>query len=150
MSIWLYCLLCRYYCTVHGTFSANLQGLSGTFDAMSVVISLCDIFSIFFLIYLFFEVIEILFLLFRDKFKASLTSFLCVEVCLFGIILVILVLPVQEGGELLCCDSCVNAYHTYCLSPPLFEVPTGEWTCQRCACEPLPGRVQKILFWRLD
>ncbi|XP_071548739.1 chromodomain-helicase-DNA-binding protein Mi-2 homolog [Panulirus ornatus] len=54
----------------------------------------------------------------------------------------------KDGGELLCCDSCVNAYHTYCLSPPLFEVPEGEWTCQRCACEPLPGRVQKILFWR--
>ncbi|KAK8383244.1 hypothetical protein O3P69_011625 [Scylla paramamosain] len=54
----------------------------------------------------------------------------------------------KDGGELLCCDSCVNAYHTYCLSPPLFEVPDGEWTCQRCACEPLPGRVQKILFWR--
>ncbi|XP_069984157.1 chromodomain-helicase-DNA-binding protein Mi-2 homolog isoform X8 [Penaeus vannamei] len=54
----------------------------------------------------------------------------------------------KDGGELLCCDSCVNAYHTYCLSPPLFEVPEGEWTCQRCACEPLPGKVQKILFWR--
>ncbi|XP_068214865.1 chromodomain-helicase-DNA-binding protein Mi-2 homolog isoform X13 [Palaemon carinicauda] len=54
----------------------------------------------------------------------------------------------KDGGELLCCDSCVNAYHTYCLSPPLFEVPEGDWTCQRCACEPLPGRVQKILFWR--
>ncbi|XP_045626390.2 chromodomain-helicase-DNA-binding protein Mi-2 homolog isoform X5 [Procambarus clarkii] len=54
----------------------------------------------------------------------------------------------QDGGELLCCDSCVNAYHTYCLSPPLYQVPEGEWTCQRCACEPLPGRVQKILFWR--
>ncbi|KAK4311657.1 hypothetical protein Pmani_016856 [Petrolisthes manimaculis] len=54
----------------------------------------------------------------------------------------------QDGGELLCCDSCVNAYHTYCLSPPIYEVPDGEWTCQRCACEPLPGRVQKILFWR--
>ncbi|XP_076062589.1 chromodomain-helicase-DNA-binding protein Mi-2 homolog isoform X3 [Oratosquilla oratoria] len=54
----------------------------------------------------------------------------------------------EESGELLCCDSCINAYHLYCLNPPLFEEPDGDWTCYRCGCDPLPGRVQKILFWR--
>ncbi|CAL4080961.1 unnamed protein product, partial [Meganyctiphanes norvegica] len=54
----------------------------------------------------------------------------------------------KESGDLLLCDTCPNSYHMYCLSPPLFEVPEGEWTCQRCSCDPLPGRVHKILFWR--
>ena len=54
----------------------------------------------------------------------------------------------KEGGELLCCDSCPSSYHLKCCEPPLEEVPDGEWTCPRCACEPLPGKVEKILTWR--
>ena len=54
----------------------------------------------------------------------------------------------KEGGELLCCDSCNNAYHLRCVEPPLEEIPDGEWTCHRCACEPLPGKLEKILNWR--
>merc|ERR1719464_2145295 len=54
----------------------------------------------------------------------------------------------KEGGELLCCDSCPNAYHIRCLEPPLEEYPEHEWTCPRCACDPLPGKVEKILTWR--
>lgn len=54
----------------------------------------------------------------------------------------------KEGGELLCCDSCINSYHLKCCDPPLDDVPDGEWTCPRCACEPLPGKVEKILTWR--
>ena len=54
----------------------------------------------------------------------------------------------KEGGELLCCDSCPSSYHLKCCEPPLEEVPDGPWTCPRCACEPLPGKVEKILTWR--
>merc|ERR1711899_189416 len=54
----------------------------------------------------------------------------------------------KEGGELLCCDSCPNAYHLKCLEPPLDEIPEAGWICPRCACEPLPGKVEKILTWR--
>merc|ERR1712012_750398 len=54
----------------------------------------------------------------------------------------------KEGGELLCCDSCPSAYHLKCLDPPLDEPPEESWTCPRCACEPLPGKVEKILTWR--
>merc|ERR1719245_1921522 len=54
----------------------------------------------------------------------------------------------KEGGELLCCDSCNSAYHLRCLDPPLEEVPEESWTCPQCACEPLPGKVEKILTWR--
>jgi len=54
----------------------------------------------------------------------------------------------KEGGELLCCDSCPNSYHLRCVDPPLEEIPDHEWTCPRCACEPLLGKVEKILTWR--
>uniref|UniRef100_A0A1B6DUE7 Chromodomain-helicase-DNA-binding protein Mi-2 homolog n=1 Tax=Clastoptera arizonana TaxID=38151 RepID=A0A1B6DUE7_9HEMI len=54
----------------------------------------------------------------------------------------------SDGGELLCCDSCPSAYHTFCLNPPLTDIPDGDWKCPRCSCKPLPGRVSKILTWR--
>ncbi|XP_064459559.1 chromodomain-helicase-DNA-binding protein Mi-2 homolog isoform X3 [Ornithodoros turicata] len=54
----------------------------------------------------------------------------------------------KDGGELLCCDSCPAAFHTFCLNPPLKNVPTGKWNCPRCSVEPLKGRVHRILFWR--
>ncbi|RWS16916.1 chromodomain-helicase-DNA-binding protein Mi-2-like protein [Dinothrombium tinctorium] len=54
----------------------------------------------------------------------------------------------RDGGELLCCDLCPSAYHTYCLNPPLKVVPDGEWVCPRCSAEPLKGKIQKILTWR--
>jgi len=37
-----------------------------------------------------------------------------------------------EGGSLLCCDSCDNSYHLYCLNPPLSRVPEGTWECAEC------------------
>ncbi|XP_066991468.2 chromodomain-helicase-DNA-binding protein Mi-2 homolog isoform X2 [Anabrus simplex] len=54
----------------------------------------------------------------------------------------------EDGGELLCCDSCPSAYHTFCLNPPLNDIPDGEWRCPRCSVKPLPGKVQRILSWR--
>ena len=54
----------------------------------------------------------------------------------------------RDGGELLCCDACPSAFHTYCLTPPLRTVPDGEWHCPRCSVEPLKGKVSKILTWR--
>lgn len=39
----------------------------------------------------------------------------------------------KDGGELLCCDSCPAAYHTFCLSPPITDVPDGDWKCPRCS-----------------
>lgn len=33
---------------------------------------------------------------------------------------------------LLLCDGCDDPYHTFCLLPPLTEVPRGDWRCPRC------------------
>jgi hypothetical protein len=38
----------------------------------------------------------------------------------------------DDESRLLLCDSCDDAYHTYCLLPPLPEVPKGEWRCHKC------------------
>uniref|UniRef100_A0A8D8MGQ8 Chromodomain-helicase-DNA-binding protein Mi-2 homolog n=2 Tax=Culex pipiens TaxID=7175 RepID=A0A8D8MGQ8_CULPI len=54
----------------------------------------------------------------------------------------------KDGGELLCCDMCPSAYHTFCLTPPLDDIPDGDWRCPRCSCPPLQYKVQKILTWR--
>ena len=54
----------------------------------------------------------------------------------------------KDGGELLCCDSCTSAYHTFCLNPQLSEIPDGDWKCPRCSAKALPYKVGKILTWR--
>ena len=54
----------------------------------------------------------------------------------------------RDGGQLICCDTCPDVYHLDCLVPPLQEVPAGEWKCARCDCDPLPGKIYKILTWR--
>lgn len=33
---------------------------------------------------------------------------------------------------ILICDACDGAYHTYCLSPPIEEIPSGSWYCAPC------------------
>ena len=37
-----------------------------------------------------------------------------------------------DGGDLLCCDGCINSYHQKCLNPPMEEVPEGSWFCPSC------------------
>ena len=40
----------------------------------------------------------------------------------------------KKGGDeyLLLCDRCDNGYHTYCLDPPLVEIPDNDWFCNNC------------------
>lgn len=37
------------------------------------------------------------------------------------------------GGQLLCCDGCERAYHFYCVTPPIDDVPKEDWFCPKCA-----------------
>lgn len=36
---------------------------------------------------------------------------------------------------MLLCDGCDDSYHTFCLIPPLNDVPKGDWRCPKCVCE---------------
>lgn len=49
----------------------------------------------------------------------------------------------KEDGGLLLCDRCPSSFHAYCCSPPLEEIPEGEWACPRCTCS-LPEDKQKV------
>ena len=31
------------------------------------------------------------------------------------------------------CDGCDEAYHTYCLTPHLTNIPDGDWFCVQCS-----------------
>ncbi len=57
----------------------------------------------------------------KDSIKSKSESEWC-EVC-------------DDGGELICCDYCIAAYHLDCLNPPLSEIPTGKWSCPDCVQE---------------
>jgi hypothetical protein len=40
-----------------------------------------------------------------------------------------------DGGDLLCCDNCPNAFHFECVFPPIDpkKLPEGDWYCNSCA-----------------
>ncbi|KAK5895431.1 hypothetical protein CesoFtcFv8_012024 [Champsocephalus esox] len=43
-----------------------------------------------------------------------------------------------SGGDeerLLLCDGCDDSYHTFCLIPPLPEIPKGDWRCPKCLAQ---------------
>ncbi|KAM9856087.1 lysine-specific demethylase 5B-B [Aulostomus maculatus] len=43
-----------------------------------------------------------------------------------------------SGGDedrLLLCDGCDDSYHTFCLVPPLHDVPRGDWRCPKCLAQ---------------
>lgn len=39
-----------------------------------------------------------------------------------------------DGGDLLCCDNCPNAFHFECVNPPIDpnNLPEGDWYCNSC------------------
>ncbi|TMW56279.1 hypothetical protein Poli38472_008927 [Pythium oligandrum] len=37
------------------------------------------------------------------------------------------------GGQLLCCDGCERAYHFSCVTPPIKDIPMGDWFCDTCS-----------------
>ena len=38
----------------------------------------------------------------------------------------------NDDRNILLCESCHNGYHTYCLDPPLKNVPDLDWHCPKC------------------
>lgn len=38
----------------------------------------------------------------------------------------------EDYESIMLCDTCDAEYHTYCLNPPLTNVPEGNWFCPQC------------------
>jgi hypothetical protein len=44
---------------------------------------------------------------------------------------------VEQEDVMLLCDLCGTAQHTFCLDPPLTQVPDGDWICPTCVAQGL-------------
>lgn len=57
---------------------------------------------------------------------------------------------VCERGDveeaMLLCDGCDDSYHTFCLMPPLTDIPKGDWRCPRCVVEEVNKPVEAFGF----
>ncbi|KAF6031963.1 KDM5A [Bugula neritina] len=41
----------------------------------------------------------------------------------------------NNDQQVLVCDACSDAYHMYCLVPPLIDMPKGDWRCPKCVAK---------------
>lgn len=51
---------------------------------------------------------------------------------------------------MICCDTCPNSFHAYCIDPPMTEMPAEDesWQCPYCTCEEPKNKPEKFLIWR--
>ncbi|XP_044751184.1 lysine-specific demethylase lid [Coccinella septempunctata] len=47
---------------------------------------------------------------------------------------------------MLLCDGCDDSYHTFCLMPPLSDVPKGDWRCPKCVAEEVSKPMEAFGF----
>ena len=38
----------------------------------------------------------------------------------------------DDEDSMVLCDGCDKGYHTYCMDPPIEEIPEGDWFCPEC------------------
>lgn len=55
------------------------------------------------------------------RIPANIDTLLC-EICSAG----------HCEDKIILCDRCDKGFHLFCLSPPLDDVPDGEWICPHC------------------
>lgn len=48
--------------------------------------------------------------------------------------------------SMLLCDGCDDSYHTFCLLPPLNEIPKGDWRCPKCLAEEVSKPLEAFGF----
>ncbi|XP_077454507.1 lysine-specific demethylase 5B-B isoform X2 [Stigmatopora argus] len=72
----------------------------------------------------------------EDKFKQRYKKY--IEAVPPNPVDLVVCLVCGSGGDedrLLLCDGCDDSYHTFCLIPPLNDVPKGDWRCPKCLAQ---------------
>uniref|UniRef100_A0A8B9LC40 [histone H3]-trimethyl-L-lysine(4) demethylase n=1 Tax=Astyanax mexicanus TaxID=7994 RepID=A0A8B9LC40_ASTMX len=95
----------------------------------SLCVSPCESLSIFFLqpkiiIIIIIIIFVIKNVVFQYKYFKFVEQYICL-VCGGG----------GDEDRLLLCDGCDDSYHTFCLIPPLHDVPKGDWRCPKCLAQ---------------
>ncbi|KAK9070141.1 hypothetical protein SSX86_010541 [Deinandra increscens subsp. villosa] len=52
----------------------------------------------------------------------------------------------ENDDKIILCEFCDEAYHIYCVSPPLLSIPEGNWFCGKCDRELKRIRTQRELY----
>jgi len=52
----------------------------------------------------------------------------------------------DEEASMLLCDGCDDSYHTFCLVPPLNDIPKGDWRCPKCVAEEVSKPLEAFGF----
>lgn len=47
---------------------------------------------------------------------------------------------------MLLCDGCDDSYHTFCLMPPLNDIPKGDWRCPKCVVQEVSKPIEAFGF----
>ncbi|XP_049920246.1 lysine-specific demethylase 5B-B isoform X2 [Epinephelus moara] len=71
-----------------------------------------------------------------DKFKSRYKKF--IPPLISSPVDLVVCLVCGSGGDeerLLLCDGCDDSYHTFCLIPPLPDIPKGDWRCPKCLAQ---------------
>ncbi|KAF5725298.1 RING/FYVE/PHD-type zinc finger family protein putative isoform 1 [Tripterygium wilfordii] len=56
----------------------------------------------------------------------------------------------KDDDQIVLCDACDEAYHTYCMSPPRSSIPKGKWFCVKCHSQIQQIRRVRIAYEKLQ
>jgi hypothetical protein len=53
----------------------------------------------------------------------------------------------DQGGDLLCCDTCTLVFHVACVRPKIHTVPKGKWSCAYCIVDVISPSIDLFIMF---